>query len=157
MHIARSVSVAPKTSKASRRALKDGLAALAAGSEAFSADRLAEAAEPVSPDTRLIETCELYVRVTRDYNSVGQHTWDMLCSEPEHIRCANIACALVPAMHIMEEQISKMRAVTPAGIQAKAEAARYALSGDADRDTGPMDPENALVWSLVLDMLGPAA
>jgi len=39
------------------------------------------------------------------------------------------------------------------GLLAKAEAARHQLSGDADRDTGPMDPENALAWSLIEETL----
>lgn len=105
------------------------------------------------PDAGLIALCAEYVRTAREFCSVGSHTWDMDCSNPEWIRCNDLASDMVPGMHALEAQITGTPAHTLLGIQAKAEVARHQLSGDADRDTGPMDPDNALVWSLLTETL----
>lgn len=106
-----------------------------------------------NPDEPLIALCARYVEQMREYCSVGEHTHDMPCSNPEWRRCHDLACAMVPGLHDMEAKIADTPVHTAAGLIAKAEAARHQLSGDADRDTGPMDPENDLVWSLVLETL----
>ena len=108
---------------------------------------------PPDPDAELIALCARYVAWMREYCSVGEHTHDMLCSDPEWRRCHDLACAMVPALHAMEAEIADMPANGVRGLLAKAEVARHQLSGDADRDIGPMDPENELVWSLVADLL----
>ena len=104
-------------------------------------------------DAELIGLCAEYVRTMREYCAVGAHTWEMLCDNPEWIRCHEIGCAMVPGLQAMEWQIADTPARTLLGIRAKAEAARHQLSGDADRDTGPLDKANALAWSLVLETL----
>ena len=106
-----------------------------------------------NPDEELIALCVRYVAQVREYCAVGQHTWDMPMNDPEYIRCENLGRAMVPGMHALEDQITETPARTVAGLLAKAEAVRFSLSGDADRDPEPMDPENALVWSLVEEML----
>ena len=144
-------------SAARRRALLTGAAAVAAALASCSIAR-AEAA-PASPDAELIALCAEYVRASREFCNVGAHTWDMLCSDPEWIRCHEAGCAMVPGLHAMEAQITDTPARTLLGVRAKAEVARHQLSGDADRDTGPLDPENWLVWTLIeetLDVLGRA-
>ncbi len=113
----------------------------------------AAAAHAPQPDAELVALCTRYVARMREYCAVGAHTWDMLCSDPEWIRCHDISCDMVPGLNDMEAEITDTPARTPLGIQAKAEAARHQLSGDADRSTKPMDPGNALVWSLVLETL----
>lgn len=113
----------------------------------------AVAAHAAQPDAELIALCAEYIRSNREFCAVGSHTWDMLCSDPEWRRCNDIACDMVPGLHALEAQIADTPARTLLGVRAKAHAARHHLSGDADRDTGPMDPENALVWSLVLETL----
>ena len=108
-------------------------------------------------DAGLIALCARYVALNREFCNVGAHTWEMLCDNPEWKRCHDIGCAMVPGLHAIEAQITDTPARTLLGIKAKAEAARHQLSGDADRDTGPIDPENWLVWTLieeVLDVLG---
>jgi hypothetical protein len=118
-----------------------------------SAAAAAAAPAVASPDAELIALCTRYVALDREYCGVGQHTWDLPFSDPEYIRCEKIACALVPGMHALEDRIADTPARTVHGLLAKAEAARHQLSGDADRDTGPMDPENALAWSLIEETL----
>ena len=105
------------------------------------------------PDAELIALCARYVALNREFCNVGAHTWEMLCSDPEWIRCHEAGCAMVPGLHALEDEIADTPARTLQGIRAKAEAARHQLSGDADRDTGPIDPENGLVWALVLETL----
>lgn len=105
------------------------------------------------PDAELIALCTAYVALNREYCGVGQHTWDLPFSDPEYIRCEKIASALVPGMHALEERIADTPARTVHGLLAKAEAARHQLSGDADRDIGPMDPDHALAWSLIEETL----
>ena len=105
------------------------------------------------PDADLIALCTACVAQSRAFCAVGQHTWDMAMSNPEWIRCHDFACAMVPGMDSLEDQITDMPARTVAGLLAKAEAARHQLSGDADRDSGPMDNENALAWSLILETM----
>lgn len=106
-----------------------------------------------NPDAELIALCARYVAQTRAFCAVGKHTWDMSCSNPEWIRCHDLACAMVPGMDALEAQITDTPARTVAGPLAKAEASRHQMSGDADRDTGPMDPENGLAWSLIEETL----
>ena len=116
----------------------------------------AAAAAPVtsaSPDAELIALCSAYVAQARAFCTVGQHTWDMPCSDPEWIRCHDLSCAMVPGMHALEAEITDTPASTIEGLLAKAEATRHTLSGDADRDIGPMDPGNALAWSLIEETL----
>lgn len=105
------------------------------------------------PDEELIALCAAYVVQARAFCTVGQHTWDMPVDDPEYIRCEELARAMVPGMHALEAQITDTPARTVKGLLAKAEAARHSLSGDADRDIGPMDPGNALTWSLIQEML----
>ena len=90
----------------------------------------AAAAAPaaVNPDAELIALCAAYVAQTRDYCAVGQHTPAMSMRDPEYIRCENLARAMVPKMHALEDQITDTPARTVAGLLAKAEAARFSLS-----------------------------
>lgn len=122
---------------------------------ALSVAAVAAVAAPVAqnPDAELIALCTAYVVQAREFCAVGQHTWEMPMSNPEWIRCHDLACAMVPGMDALEVQITDTPARTIEGLRAKANAARYQLSGDADRDTGPMDPENALAWSLIQETL----
>lgn len=116
--------------------------------------------EPPDPDADLITLCNRYVAFAREFCNVGQHTHEMLCSDPEWIRCHEITCAMVPALHAMEAEITDAYPQTVRGVLAKAEAARHQLAADADRDDHAMDPDNALAWSLiedVLDVIGSAA
>ena len=108
---------------------------------------------PPHPDAELIALCARYVALDREFCAVGRHAWDMLCSDPEYIRCSEIERAMVPELHALEDEIGDTPARTLLGLQAKAQVARRQLSGDADQDTGPMDPSNDLVWSLVLETL----
>ena len=120
----------------------------------------AAAANASNPDAELIRLCAEYVRASREFCNVGAHTWEMSCSDPEWIRCHEAGCAMVPGLHAMEAQITDTPARTLLGVRAKAQAALHQLSGDADRDTGPLDPENWLVWTLIeetLDVLGRAS
>ena len=73
-------------------------------------------------DAELIALCARYVAHTREYCAVGQHTENMPLSHPEYIRCEGLGRAMVPAMHVMEDQITDMPARTIAGLLAKAEA-----------------------------------
>ncbi len=114
---------------------------------------IAVASAAPHPDAELIALCARYVALDREFCSIGQHTWDLPFSDPEYIRCEKITGAMVPGMHALVEQITDTPARTLPGLLAKAEAARHQLSGDADRDTGPMDPENALAWSLIEETL----
>lgn len=117
------------------------------------------AAPPPNPDTALIVLCASYVAKMREYCAVGRHTHELLLSNPEWIRCHEISCALIPGLHAMEAEIAATPARTVAGLLAKAEAARHVMAGDADQEDRPMDDENALAWSLVvetLDVLGRA-
>ena len=113
----------------------------------------AVAANAPQPDAELIALCARYVALNREFCNVGAHTWEMLCDNPEWIRCHEAGCAMVPGLHAMEAQITDTPTRTLLGIRAKAEAARHQLSGDADRDTGPINPENWLAWSLILETL----
>ena len=108
---------------------------------------------PPNLDADLIALCAAYVSQARAFCAVGQHTHDMLCSDPEWIRCHELACAMVPEMYRLEAEVTDTPARTVEGLLAKAEATRHQLSGDADRDTSPMDPGNALAWSLVQETL----
>lgn len=113
-----------------------------------------------SADAELIALCARYVARARAFCAVGQHTWTMPFSDPEYVRCEALSSAMVPGLHAMEGEITDTPARTVQGLAAKAEAARHQLSGDADRDIGPMDPGNALAWSLIretLAVLGRAA
>ncbi len=128
------------------------LLAATASAAVLSGAAAAASATP-HPDAELIALCARYVALDREFCSVGQHTWDMSFSDPEYIRCEKIACALVPEMHELEEQIADMPARTVPGLLAKANAGRHQLSGDADRDPSPSDPDNALTWSLLEEVL----
>ena len=118
------------------------------------------AAHAADLDAELVALCARYVALDREFCAVGQHTHEMPCSDPEYIRCSEIKRAMVPGLHALEDEITDTPARTLLGLQGKAQVARRQLSGDADQDTGPMDPSNDLVWSLVLetlDVLGRAA
>jgi len=145
----RKTDAPPPSAGPSRRSLLAAWpAVLALGGAAAAA-----AQPPPNPDAALIALCARYVAEARAFCGVNDRSADLHIGDPEERRLHATACAMVPGLHAMADEIADTPAHTVLGLLAKAEAARHQMSGDADRDTGPMDPDDGLAWSLVLETL----
>ncbi len=108
---------------------------------------------PPGPDAKLMALCAEYVALDRRYVAKSYEVNDMLPSDPAFKVLDREIMDMVPDLHRMEAEITAMRAITMEGIRAKARATRHAMAGNADKDTGPMDEESYLAWSLLGDLL----
>lgn len=127
-----------------RRTLIAGGSVLAAAAPA--------AAAAASPDAELIRLCAEMVALDRRLCGITREMADKV-DGPEEERLYQAARPLVAPLRALVDQIARIPARTPGGFQAKAEAARHDMAGDADEENKPMDPDDALVWSLVEDLL----
>ena len=133
------------------RAITQGQAKLAGTASALPAPALAP---PPSPDAALIALCGRYVEVERECRAISEQGFYLAFSDPEFDCINQAACALVPSIHAMRQQIADTSAATLDGMQAKATAARYWMSVDTDTaQPSLMRDEDTASWSLVQDVL----
>jgi hypothetical protein len=114
---------------------------------------VALAAAP-SADAELIEMCDEYVTLDREYCRLSQLRGPLREDDPD---CAHLDAAMVVLSHRIEEveaKLTHLPARTPAGVRAKAEAALHAMAGDADTAESLPDDVSWLAWSALFDAAG---
>ena len=129
-----------------RRSLFRGLTAVALTAAA-------PAAATTHPDAELIRVTAAFVAMSREICDYCRLGMDLPADDPEEQRLFRLQVALVPRLHDLMDQVVALPALTLDGLWAKAEALRHRLSADADHEDEPMDPDQALAFSLAKDVL----
>ncbi len=132
-------------STASRRGLLTAVGALALPALP------AKVASP-NPDANLVAMRDELSALRWQWTHMSREGGTLLIGSPREEELHTAMVAMVPTLHALQDRIAEVPAKTSLGLQAKAEALRLKLAGDADA-TEPMDPDNGLAWSLALDVL----